>query len=269
MKKLFFFVATVCTILSSCSKGDDSNNDQTNKVFVVKAIARCDYNANSDRYYGDATGVTYDAKGRVINYGNYSFTYNGKSVIIKDETEENTVMYATLNDNGYITEAQRYETYNEREYKYEYQVIYNKSGRLTEMHIQEYVIKNNITFSVKEDDFYYEWENNNPVQVKWTERDLRDGSTSTDNYSYTYRTEKNNINIYPFTSCSIFANMLNSMIDEIACMFGLFGKFPTNLTKYENSHGSSYDYIFNDDGSISQAMTSTGGNYYWTERYWY
>ena len=269
MKKLFFLAATVCTILSSCSKGDDSNNDQTNKVFVVKAIARCDYNANSDRYYGDATGVTYDAKGRVINYGNYSFTYNGKSVIIKDETEENTVMYVTLNDNGYITEAQRYKTYNERDYKYEYQVIYNKSGRLTEMHIQEYVIKNNITFSVKEDDFYYEWENNNPVQVKWTERDLRDGSTSTDTYSYTYRTEKNNINIYPFTSCSIFANMLNSVIDEIACMFGLFGKFPTNLTKYENSHGSSYDYIFNDDGSISQAMTSTGGNYYWTERYWY
>lgn len=136
MKKLLLFAATVCTILSSCSKGDDSNNDQTNKTFVVKAIAQGDYIASNDRYYGDTKDVAYDANGRVTNYDNYSFTYNGKSVIIKDEIREDEVMYATLNDNGDIIEAQRFYTdHYHGDYKCEYKVVYNESGQLIEIHL--------------------------------------------------------------------------------------------------------------------------------------
>lgn len=120
-----------------------------------------------------------------------------------------------------------------------------------------------------EDDACYEWENNNPVRVKWTHRDLQDGYTYNGTHFYTYRTEKNNMNIYPLTDSSIFGSSSVSDTDIIAYMFGFFGKFPTNLTEKGDGDDTSCDYVFNDDGSIAQAMTNIGGNDYWIEKYWY
>lgn len=178
-------------------------------------------------------------------------------------------MYATLNNDGYITEAELYShDKNEGAEFEEYEATYNEVGQLIEMNTQEYDIFNDIKIPRYESNYIFKWENNCPIKVIITTKDLQNGDIDSYTDTFFYHSKENNMNIYPFTSCSALGHIVEYNTDEIACMFGFFGKFPTNLTKYSED-GAGYNYIFNDDGSISQAMVSIGRYDFWTERYWY
>lgn len=263
MKKIILFIALIIgvTICSSCSDDYEDKYDNQAKFFV-KEISRLRISAK----YGNNTTyipLKYDSKGRVIEFEDYFFSYEGNTV--KYSTKQGELNYTfTLNKDGFITKGYGRWLYPNRwDENTEDTFTYDSFGRLTRIDQK----KIHHSFSTGTDRLYYDswsikWENGNIVEIIQTE--LLDESDvpplkHTFRFTFTYNDDTivNNMNINPIWF--IDGGCLYSDYNYPLAVFGFLGKFSKNLpTSWTEPNEMNtvintreFSYEFNPDGSIA------------------
>ena len=236
MKHLSIFSFIICILLlfCSCSK-DDSINQHSSKL--VKAIIP------DDNYEYSRMDFEYDNLGRIIDNDGALYSYDQNTITI---TYRSSKVIATLNKDGYVSEA----TWDGGNEKSHYSYLYNDHGYLIRVTKEwEYTSPTYTSYDYCVYSLF--WKDGNLVKVTNTENDNVIEIKYDD---LVKKPNKTNLDIlYYWTDVYEFYDDLG--------LFGFLGKRSKDLPIYSHDFYDEkngrysrkyYEYEFNEDGTISK-----------------
>ena len=227
MKTLFNLFAIIFTIsLCSCSDKEESTIESPSNSKIVKSII-----VNGDIGLEGANNIRYDSKGRVIQFREYSYSYNNGQLTVTSSKDNTYKIIATLNDKGHITTATMkvFATDKREEYVANYQFAYDSNG---------YLVQSTDIYSDGTQEYYsYIWNEDGNLQK------IVNG-----NVTFSYGTQVNTTNLDLTYWTMDWGSYL--AIEGYLGLLGFLGKSSKNL--YTNTDGIDFRYNFNADGSLSE-----------------
>lgn len=279
MKKLLLFAATVCTILSSCTKEEeDSNKNSSSSKHIVKSFTEYPASGGYDTY-----DISYDNRGRVnsikaiefdennVSTSNcvYNFSYNGDTMCIETDINDSysyvrvkkAICNIQLNDKGYATQITKKILTDTGDVAEEeiYKITYN-NDYLTSL-VEEYKYSSGQTGKVTE---RYTWnENNNLAKI---DTRYESGYQVIKHFKYSQELNTTNISINNIVAYNIGESSYGDI--NFLAYFGFLGKSSTNLVSEisrdqdeNNLYMGVWAYYFNNNKSVSEVECLEKGYY--------
>lgn len=255
MKKLILIVAAMFAAVSfsACSDDDDNGGKAPTPEKWVKQIV---FRLVQDELWTTTTSITYDSENRIkkvddLVVGDYEFTYNGNSLIVKSDDRTYT---CKLNSDGYVTEIT--EDDFDKDETYYYKMEY-KNGYL--QRVEKGYDSSEPRLGVTE----YKWSNGNLVEIREADYDSGDFD-AIQKFFYSETATPININL-------LYLICQRGGVPAELGLLGFCGRQSAKLVSesdyfnYMNgievySEHDSYGYTFNPDGTV-KSMNHNGNSF--------
>lgn len=239
MKKLFLFVAVMMAAVafSSCSKDEENEGEDGNKISIVNQIIQQDDDGRIITWEFD-----YDAQNRITkttcenkkeSIGEYDieqmlFSYSaGKVTVTQPQEYGDNIYNATLNGQGYIETLKLRDILSTKHF-------YDANGYLTKT----------------------TWESNDEsytLQSSWNNGNL----VRENNVTYEYNNMRNRMNIDIYALLFLYPHVIDN--PEIIYAVGLIGEKSKNLMtkQIDGNHYCNFTYEMNANGDPVKITVST------------